>query len=94
MSTVCKKFGVAAFAAVAVVGAALASSNPAEARWRGHHHHGGWGWGGPALIGGLALGTALAANSAYGYYGGCHIERRVVGYRVSGPIMRSVRVCY
>ena len=98
MRSVLKKVGIAALAGVSIVGATLAASEPAEARWRGHHHHrhGGWGWGGPALLGGLALGTALAARPAYGFYGGgCHLERQVVGYRPSGrPVVRTVRVCY
>src|SRR4051812_45729701 len=95
MRSVFKKFGIAALCTVSVIGATLASTNSAEARWGGHHH-GGWGWGGPALIGGLVLGTALAARPAYGYYGGdCFLRRRVVGYTYSGrPIVRHVRVCY
>ena len=98
MRTAFKKLGIAALAGITVVGASLASADPAEARWRGHRHHhhgGGWGWGGPALVGGLALGTALGAGSAYAYGGGCPLVRQVVGYRPSGrPIVRWVRSCY
>ena len=108
MRALVKKVGIAALAGVSVIGATLASADPAEARWRGHHHHhrGGWGWGGPALIGGLALGAALAApryGYGYGYpayaavsYGGdCFVRRRVVGYTAYGnPIIRARRVCY
>ena len=82
---------------MSIVAATLASANPAEARWRGHHHGAGWGWGGPALIGGLALGTALAAAPVYGAYGygGCELRRRIVGHTAYGrPVFRTVRVCY
>lgn len=61
MRLILKRFGIVALAGMSIVGASLASANPAEARWRDHHHHrhhSGWGWGGPVLIGGLALGTA------------------------------------
>jgi len=102
MRSIFKKAGIAVLAGVSIIGATLASSGPAEERWRGHH--GGWGWGGPALIGGLALGAALAAPRygygygapAYGFYdGGCQLRRRIVGYTDYGrPILRSVRVCY
>jgi hypothetical protein len=88
-----KKLVIAAVAGASLLGAALASADPAEARWRGHHR-GGWGWGGPALVGGLALGTAIGAGS-YAYAGGCPLVRQVVGYRPSGrPIVRWVRSCY
>jgi hypothetical protein len=74
----------------------------------GHWHGGGgcWGcWAGAGLIGGLAL-SALASPYYYGYgpayyggygyggyYGGCHIERRV-RHRARGTVVRHVTVCY
>ena len=103
MRSIVKRVGIAALAGVSVVGATLASAGSAEAHWRGHR---GWGWGGPALIGGLALGAALAApryGYGYGYpaysavsYGGdCFVRRRVVGYTPYGaPIILARRVCY
>src|SRR5687768_11102820 len=102
MRSLLKKVGIAALAGMSIVGATLAAADPAEAHWRGHHHR-GWGWGGPALIGGLALGAALAAPRyaygygypAYAYYdGGCSLRRRIVGHTEYGrPIFRTVRVC-
>ncbi len=38
---------------------------PALGHARGYGWHGGWGWWGPAVVGGAALGAALA----YPYYG-------------------------
>ena len=104
MHSVFRKLGMAALAGMSIIGATLVSADPAEARWRGHYG-GGWGWGGPALIGGLALGAALAAPRygygygypAYsGYYGGdCFVRRQVVGYTAYGnPIVRARQVCY
>jgi len=98
-----KKVGIAALTALSLVGATLAASSTAEARY----YHRGWGggWVGPAIVGGLALG-ALAASSpyyyggyggygAYGYYGDGCIRNRVVGYTPYGrPIVRPVNVCY
>ena len=45
--------------------AAVASPNQAEARWRGHGY-GGW-WVPGAIVGGLALGAAIASRPYYGY---------------------------
>lgn len=103
MRSLFKKAGIAALAALSLVGATLAASSTAEARYYGR----GWGggWAGPAIVGGLALG-ALAASSpyyyggyggygGYGYYGGGCIRNRVVGYTPYGrPIVRPVSVCY
>jgi hypothetical protein len=95
-----KKVGVAAVAALSLAGATLATATSAEARYFGHHGwRGGFGWGGPAFIGGLALGSLAAAPyyaaayPVYGGYGGCVLERRV-RYSPWGPVVRRVRVCY
>jgi hypothetical protein len=104
MRSIFKKLGITAVAGLSLIGATLAASSSAEARYyhRGWHGGGGWGWAGPAIVGGLALG-ALAASGpyygGYGYpgyygYGGC-IRNRVVGYTPYGrPIVRRVNVCY
>jgi hypothetical protein len=60
-----KLIALASAAAIAVT--AVAMPNQAEARWRG----GGW-WVPGAVIGGLALGAAIASRPYYygpGYYG-------------------------
>ena len=103
MRTGIKKIGVAAVAALSLLGATLAVSSTAEARY----YHRGWGggWAGPAIVGGLALGALAASRPYYGGYGygayggyyddGCYLRRRVVGYTPWGrPIVRAVRVCY
>ena len=61
-----KKILTALVTAATLAGAALASSAPAEAYWRG-----GWGWGLGGFALGAAVGSALAAPyySPYGYYG-------------------------
>jgi hypothetical protein len=103
-----KKLGIASVAGLSLIGATLATSGAADAR---PFHHGwrGGGWGGPAFVGGLALG-ALAASGPYygygygydpgyyayddGYYGGdCVLRQRVV-HGPYGPVVRHVRVCY
>jgi len=43
----------------------VAIPNQAEAHWRGHRA-GGW-WGPAAVVGGLALGAAIASRPYYGY---------------------------
>ena len=53
-----KLIAVASAAMVAL--AAVASPNQAEARWRGHGY-GGW-WVPGAIVGGLALGAAIASR--------------------------------
>src|SRR5882757_8295647 len=98
-----KKVGIAALAALSLVGATLAASSTAEARYYGR----GWGggWAGPAIVGGLALGALAASRpyyyggyggyGGYGYYGDGCIRNRVVGYTSYGrPIVRPVNVCY
>ena len=108
MHSVVKKVGVSALAVLSVAAATLAMSSSAEARYYGHRgwRGGGWGFAGPAIVGGLALG-ALAASRPYGYgygypaygyydggYGGCYLQRHVVGHTAYGrPIVRPVRVC-
>lgn len=54
-------------AAATLAGAALASSAPAEAYWRGGWgwRGGGWGWG----LGGFAAGAVVGATLASPYYG-------------------------
>ena len=61
-----KRILTALVAAATLAGAALASSAPAEAYWRG-----GWDWGLAGFALGAAVGSALAAPyySPYGYYG-------------------------
>jgi hypothetical protein len=100
MRSLFKKVGIAALAALSLVGATLAASSSAEARY----YHRGWGggWAGPAIVGGLALGALAASRpyyyggyGGYGYYGDGCIRNRVVGYTPYGrPIVRPVNVCY
>ena len=50
-----------------------------------------FGWYGGGFDRGLAMGS-LAGRQ--GYYGACILQRRVVGYTVSGrPITKRVRLC-
>src|ERR1044072_8983396 len=98
MRTIFRKVGITAVAALSLVGATLAASSPAEARYYGRGWHGG-GWVGPAIVGGLALGALAASRpyyyGGYGYYGDGCIRNRVVGYTPYGrPIIRPVNVCY
>lgn len=62
----------AALMAVALAGASVVATTPADAQWRGHHggyHHRGGGGGAIAgFAAGAILGGALAANRPY-YYG-------------------------
>ena len=103
-----RKVLTASLVAVALAGATLATSAPAEARW---YHHGGGG----AFIGGAALGFlggALLSGGycyGYGYYGRpyyyddyqpayyyprrCHLEQRIVNDYYGGHYV-TVRVCY
>lgn len=73
-----KKMLTALVAAATIVGAAMATSAPAEARWGGGWHGGwrggGWGWGLGGFAAGAIVGSALAApyyygGYPYGYYG-------------------------
>jgi hypothetical protein len=107
MRSLFKKAGIAALAALSLVGATLAASSSAEARYYGRGW-GGRGFIGPAIVGGLALGALAAsrpyyyggyggygAYGGYGYYGDGCIRNRVVGYTPYGrPIVRPVNHCY
>ena len=97
MRSLFKKVGITAVAALSLVGATLAASSSAEARY-GHRGWRGGGWAGPAIVGGLALGALAASRpyyGGYGYYGDGCIRNRVVGYTPYGrPIVRPVNVCY
>ena len=103
MRSIFRKVGITAVAAVSLVGATLAASSPAEARYYGRGWHGG-GWVGPAIVRGLALGALAASRpyyyggygyGAYGAYGDGCIRNRIVGYTAYGrPIWRPVNVCY
>lgn len=89
----------AAVAAVALASVVVATASPAEARWRG----------GPAFalgaVGGLALGSALAARPSYGphygyygyapaYYGpSCYVVRRRFVDEFGDVYVRRMRVC-
>ena len=97
MNSTLKKSLAGGLAGLTLFTALAVSATPAEAWWR----RGGWGWGGPAIaagvIGGLALGSAIAASNRpyYGpaYYDGpyCHPARvpvydgygRFAGYRMA-----------
>jgi hypothetical protein len=98
MHSIIKKFGVTAVAGLSLVGATLAASSAAEARYY-HRGWGGGGWVGPAVVGGLALGALAASRPYYGYpaygYGDGCIRNRVIGHTPYGrPIIRRVNVCY
>lgn len=58
-----KLIALASVATIALTAAAI--PNQAEANWRGHRH-GGW-WGPGAVIGGLALGAAVASRPYFDY---------------------------
>jgi hypothetical protein len=76
-----KKVGVAAVAAVSLVGATVAASSSAEAR----HINRGWRSGyfpGTVVVGGLAL-SAVAATRPYGYRYG----HRYWDYAPGGPFV-------
>jgi hypothetical protein len=81
---------VAVASAAMIVFAAVATPNHAEARWRGHGY-GGW-WVPGAIVGGLALGAAIASRPYYGYgygpgpyYGGYAYEGPYAYYGGVGP---------
>ena len=101
MRSIFKEVGITAVAAVSLVGATLAASSSAEARYYGRGGWRGGGWAGPAIVGGLALGALAASRPyyyggyGYGAYGDGCIRYRVVGYTPYGrPIVRPVNVCY
>jgi hypothetical protein len=94
MRTPWKRMGVAAVAALAILG--FASSANAQ------HHHGGGGGFGPGFVGGLAAGAVIGGTPYYGggYYGGpyayggdCYIRRQVIINRWGHRVIRRVRVC-
>src|SRR5947207_15312797 len=101
MRSLFKKVGIAALAALSLVGATLAASSTAEARYYGRGW-GGRGFIGPAIVGGLALGALAASRpyyyggyGGYGYYGdGCMRKRvgRHTPYR--RPNVRPVNGSY
>ena len=69
-----KRILTALVAAATLAGAALTSSAPAEAYWRGGYgwHGGGWGWRGGGWgwgLGGFAAGAVVGAALASPYYG-------------------------
>jgi hypothetical protein len=100
-----KRIGIAALAALSLIGSTLAMSASAEARsWNRHGgwhhggwHHGGWhhrGWnrGGFAVGAGLLGGLAFAG--AYPYASGrCWIERRPVHDAYGYRHWRRVQIC-
>lgn len=79
------KLKLIALASTAVIGltAAVAIPNQADARWRGHGY-GGW-WVPGAVVGGLALGAAIASRPYYGYGPGPYYG----GYAYDGPYAYS-----
>ena len=90
-----RKFVIAGVGALAVAIAAVATPTVAQAR-SGHH----WGGGlGPGLVGGLAVGSALAAPYYYGgpyaydYGPDCYIRRQIYINRFGERIVRHLRVC-
>src|SRR4051812_11186615 len=95
MRSLFKKAGIATLGALSLVGATLAASSSAEARYYGRGWGGG-GWVGPAIVGGLALG-ALAASRPYYYggyggfrfYGDGRLPERVGGLTAHRPPLRS-----
>jgi hypothetical protein len=64
-----RKTLMALVAVVALGGAAVTASSPAEAYWRGGWG-GGWGYGAGGFVAGALVGSALAAPYYYGGYGG------------------------
>ena len=58
-----KLIALASAATIALTAAAI--PNQADAHWRGHRHSGWWGPG--AVVGGLALGAAIASRPYYDY---------------------------
>lgn len=98
MSSVMKKMGLAALAALSIAGATLVTSSDAEARWRGGggYHHGGYGGYhrggggfGPGFVGGLAIGALASRPYGYGYGGGYGAYGGGYGYN-NGCIRRRV----
>jgi hypothetical protein len=88
MEAIVMKTKVIAVTSVAMITlGAVAISNPAEARWR----YGGWAVPG-AVVGGLALGAAIASRPYYGYgyaagpyYGGYGYAAPYAYYGGVGP---------
>jgi hypothetical protein len=58
---------IAVTSAAMIALAAIATPTQAEAQWHRHGHgHGAW-WAPGAIVGGLALGAAIASRPYYGY---------------------------
>lgn len=96
-----RNFTIAAIGALAIAMAATAVPTAAQARgghWGGGGHYWGGGWG-PGFVGGLVVGSALAAPYYYGgpyayaYGPDCYIRRRVFINRYGHRIVRHIRVC-
>ncbi|MDB5601317.1 MAG: hypothetical protein JWN71_3361 [Xanthobacteraceae bacterium] len=88
-----KRIGIAAIAALTLIGSTAAMSSSADARPY-NRHHGGWHRGGVGLAVGAGLLGGLAVAGAYPYASGrCWVERRPVydayGYRH----WRRVQIC-
>lgn len=93
MEAIVMKTKLIALASVTMIAAAaIITPNQAEARWRGYGY-GGW-WVPGAIVGGLALGAAIASRPYYGYgyaygpgpyYGGYGPYYRGYAYGGVGP---------
>jgi len=84
------KIAALAVAAIAVTGSVASTVTPAEA----HGFHPGWGWGvGAGLVGAAVVGSAIAANNSYYYYGyhRCGLVRQ---YDAFGNYIGVIRTCY
>lgn len=94
MSINFKKIIASTLAIVTVVGTLAVSAGSAEAKPWGKFGGGGFGWGAAGLVGGLMIGSAIAANQGYGYGGGCGYVRQRV-YSPDGYFMgwRRVPAC-
>lgn len=99
-----RKLGIAAAAALTLVGSMAATTGAADARgWHGHGGHGGGAGIAAGIIGGLALGAiaAGAANAAPAYgYGpvydagpDCWTENRLVVDQFGRRAYRPIQVC-
>ena len=85
MSNSIKKIIVSTLAIATVAGTLATTTSSAQAGW--HGGHGGFGWGAAGILGGLAVGAAIASNS-YAQPSCGYVRQRVynpygyfVGYR-------------